>query len=120
MANPLEADILAHTDADNPSADIEKEILRHEDIIKSSLLTTFSTSDDDNDRHNPANAGVPTYQKSEYSSPEHILTYMKQNKDKFTVMSLNLTLPAPTVLANLCAPGGGRSAPPYDLSPWYA
>ena len=39
MANPFEEDILAHTDAANPSADIEKEILRHEDIIKSSLLT---------------------------------------------------------------------------------
>ena len=90
MANPLEDVILAHTDASSPSANLAKEILKHEDIIKSSLLTTFSTNDDDNDRHNPANSGVPTYQKSEYSSPEHILAYMKENKDKFTLMSLNL------------------------------
>ena len=69
---------------------LEDEILRHADIIKSSLLTTFSTPDDDDDRFNPANSGVPTLQKSEYLSPEHIPTYMKQNRDKFTLMSLNL------------------------------
>ena len=69
---------------------LEDEILRHADIIKSSLLTTFSTPDDDDDRFNPANSGVPTLQKSEYLSPEHISTYMKQNRDKFTLMSLNL------------------------------
>ena len=69
---------------------LESEILKHADIIKSSLLTTFSTPDDDNDQHNPANTGVPTLQKSEYLSPEHILTYMKGNRDKFTLMSLNL------------------------------
>ena len=77
----------------NPSmaqenANIEQEILKHADLIKSSLLTTFSVDDDD--QHNPANSGVPTYQKSEYSSPEQIHPYMKQNKDKFTLMSLNL------------------------------
>ena len=69
---------------------LESEILKHADIIKSSLLTTFSTPDDDNDQQNPANTRVPTLQKSEYLSPEHILTYMKDNRDKFTLMSLNL------------------------------
>ena len=68
---------------------LESEILKHEDIIKSSLLTTFSTDDDD-DHHNPANSGVPTLQKSEYLSPDHISTYLKLNRDKFTLMSLNL------------------------------
>ena len=68
---------------------LENEILKHEDVIRSSLLTTFSTDDDD-DHHNPANSGVPTLQKSEYLSPEHISNYLKQNRDKFTLMSLNL------------------------------
>ena len=70
------------------NVNIEREILKHADLIKSSLLTTFSVDDDD--QHNPANSGVPTFQKSEYSSPEQIHSYLKQNKDKFTLMSLNL------------------------------
>ena len=85
MADLTQAEILAHETA---TVDIEREILKHEDIIKSSLLTTFSTDEDDH--HNTANSGMPTLQKSEYATPDNILTYMKQNKDKFTLMSLNL------------------------------
>ena len=83
MANQTNSETMAQE-----NAHIEREILKHADLIKSSLLTTFSVDDDD--QHNPANSGVPTYQKSEYSSPEQINSYMKQNKDKFTLMSLNL------------------------------
>ena len=60
-------------------------ILEHDDLIRASLVTTFDPIDDD-----PLNNSQPRYQKSEYTSPDEITAYMKQQRKSFSLLSLNV------------------------------
>ena len=54
-------------------------------VIRNSLGTTFGPIDDDDKI-----VTVPRYEKSEFLTPDEIESYLKENRDKFTVFSLNV------------------------------
>ena len=54
-------------------------------VIKNSLGTTFGPLHDDDNI-----VTVPRYEKSEFLIPDEIESYLKENRDKFTVFSLNV------------------------------
>ena len=55
-------------------------------VIRNSLATTFGPLHDDKKIIVP----TPTYDKSEFIIPDEIESYLKENRDRFTIFSLNV------------------------------
>ena len=72
--------------ANQRNTPIKDDILnRFGGVIRNSLQTTFGPLHDDDTA-----TSVPAYQKSEFLTPEDAEQYLKENKNNFTVFSLNV------------------------------
>ena len=56
------------------------------DILRSSITTTFSNINDDDE----ALSAAPTYEKSEFLRPDDLEKFMTDRKNEFTVFSMNV------------------------------
>ena len=73
------------------ASDIDNEILNrygsdYGDILRSSILTTFSNINEDNDTV----CAAPAYEKSKYLKPDDIEKFMCERKSEFSIFSLNV------------------------------
>ena len=55
------------------------------DILRSSIVTTFSNVNDDDDI-----TSAPILRKSEFLKPDNIEKFMHDRKSEFTILSLNV------------------------------